>query len=126
MDELRTLVERSRAGDLDAYGEIVRRFQDMACGYAYALLGDFHLAQDAAQEAFVQGYRSLGASPGCGRARRGRRFSMDGMDFTDMDCGGAFLLGPPAGPAGAVEALGEAAFVLEGGYLRGDLAVQQG
>jgi RNA polymerase sigma factor (sigma-70 family) len=95
VDELSTLVERSRGGDLEAYGEIVRRFQDMACGYAYALLGDFHLAQDAAQEAFVQGYRSLGALrdaaafPGwfrrvvlthCDRIRRRRRpaRSLDG------------------------------------------------
>jgi len=61
VEELRTLVERARTGDLEAYGEIVRRFQDMAYGYAYSLLGDFHLAQDAAQEAFVQAYRDLTA-----------------------------------------------------------------
>jgi RNA polymerase sigma factor (sigma-70 family) len=57
--ELDRLVERVQAGELEAFGEIVRRFQDMACGYAYAILGDFHLAQDAAQEAFVQAYRDL-------------------------------------------------------------------
>ena len=61
MDELRPLVERAQKGDLEAYGEIVRRFQDMAYGYAYSILGDFHLAQDAAQEAFVQAYRDLSA-----------------------------------------------------------------
>lgn len=61
MEELGTVVERARAGDLDAYREIVRRFQDMAYGYAYAMLGDFHLAQDAAQEAFIQAYRDLRA-----------------------------------------------------------------
>ena len=38
---------------LAAFGEIVRRFQDMAYGCAYAVLGDFHLAEDAAQEAFL-------------------------------------------------------------------------
>ena len=32
----------------------------MACGYAYSVLGDFHLAEDAAQEAFVDAYRLLG------------------------------------------------------------------
>jgi len=31
----------------------------MAVGYAYSVLGDFHLAQDAAQEAFVEAYRDL-------------------------------------------------------------------
>ncbi|MCD4700136.1 MAG: sigma-70 family RNA polymerase sigma factor [Phycisphaerae bacterium] len=60
MEELKSLVARSQAGDVDAYGEIVRRFQDMAYGYAYSILGDFHLAEDAAQEAFIEAYRCLG------------------------------------------------------------------
>jgi len=58
-DDLRALVTQAQAGDLDAFGEIVRRFQDMAYGYAYSLLGDFHLAEDAAQEAFIEAYRCL-------------------------------------------------------------------
>src|SRR5512138_442427 len=61
MAELSWLVEQSRNGDLDAFGELVRRFQDMAHGYAYSILGDFHLAQDAAQEAFVDAYYKLNA-----------------------------------------------------------------
>lgn len=40
---------------------MVQRFQDMACGYAYSILGDFDLAEDAAQEAFIQAYRELGS-----------------------------------------------------------------
>ena len=59
MDDLKPLVTRSQAGDADAYGELVRRFQDMAYGYAYALLHNLSLAQDAAQEAFVEAYRCL-------------------------------------------------------------------
>jgi RNA polymerase sigma factor (sigma-70 family) len=57
---LTVLVERSQKGDLDAFAEMVRRFQDMAHGYAYAILGDFHLAEDVAQEAFIDTYRKLG------------------------------------------------------------------
>ena len=57
--EMRSLVLRAQGRDQEAYGQLVRRFQDMAYGYAYALLGDFHLAQDAAQEAFVEAYRCL-------------------------------------------------------------------
>ncbi|HJQ25317.1 MAG TPA: sigma-70 family RNA polymerase sigma factor [Blastocatellia bacterium] len=53
------LVARSRAGDADAFALLVRRFQDMAVGYGYALLHDFQLAEDAAQEAFFEAYRSL-------------------------------------------------------------------
>ncbi|MEW6753605.1 MAG: sigma-70 family RNA polymerase sigma factor [Candidatus Latescibacterota bacterium] len=59
MEELVALVSRARAGDLGSYSALVRRFQDMAVGYAHALLGDFHLAEDAAQEAFLQAYSSL-------------------------------------------------------------------
>lgn len=59
MDEVWSLINRARSGDLEAFGELVRRFQDMAYGCAYAVLGDFHLAEDAAQEAFLEAYRGL-------------------------------------------------------------------
>lgn len=59
MDDLEQLVTRAQAGDADTYGELVRRFQDMAYGYAYSILRDLALAQDAAQEAFVEAYRCL-------------------------------------------------------------------
>ena len=52
-------VSDATKGDAEAFGRLVARFQDMACGCAYAVLGDFHLAQDAAQEAFLETYRSL-------------------------------------------------------------------
>ena len=42
-----------------AFSRLVRHFQHMAVGYAYSILGDFHLAEDAAQEAFVQAYLDL-------------------------------------------------------------------
>ena len=59
MDDLKILVTQAQTGDLKAYTALVRRFQDMAVGYAYSLLGDFHLAEDAAQEAFVGAYQDL-------------------------------------------------------------------
>jgi RNA polymerase sigma factor (sigma-70 family) len=59
MTSLVTLVHQTRGGDDDAYETIVRRFQDMAVGYGYSILGDFHLAQDAAQESFFEAYRKL-------------------------------------------------------------------
>ncbi len=65
MGELEELVRTAAADDgplaerQAAFGAIVRRFQDMAYGCAYAVLGDFHLAEDAAQEAFVAAYRQL-------------------------------------------------------------------
>jgi RNA polymerase sigma-70 factor (ECF subfamily) len=58
--ELTALVVRAQAGDLDAFDMLVRRFQDMAVGYAYSILsGDPGAAQDAAQEAFIQLYADL-------------------------------------------------------------------
>jgi len=43
----------------EAFGELVIRFQDMAFGCAFAVLGDAYLAQDTAQEAFVAAWQKL-------------------------------------------------------------------
>src|SRR5947209_6980010 len=65
MDEIGQLVEEARAPELDAarrhaaFAAIVGRFQDMAHGCAFALLGDWHLAEDAAQTAFIEAWRGL-------------------------------------------------------------------
>ena len=61
MPEWQERVARARGGDREAFEQVVRRFHAMAVGYAYSLLGDFHWAQDAAQEAFVDAYYHLGA-----------------------------------------------------------------
>jgi RNA polymerase sigma factor (sigma-70 family) len=52
-------IEKAQKGDLNAFDNIVRHFRDMAVGYAYSVLGDFQLAEDAAQEAFIQAYHDL-------------------------------------------------------------------
>src|SRR5687767_4831074 len=43
----------------EAFGALVVRFQDMAFGCAYAVLGDSFLAEDVAQEAFVLAWQKL-------------------------------------------------------------------
>jgi RNA polymerase sigma factor (sigma-70 family) len=66
MQEVESLVALVRAADSgltqrhDAYGQLVARFQDMAYGCAYAILGETYLAQAAAQDAFIAAYESLG------------------------------------------------------------------
>jgi DNA-directed RNA polymerase specialized sigma24 family protein len=41
------------------FTEPVERLQDMVFGCAYARLGNFHLARDASQDAFMAAYRDL-------------------------------------------------------------------
>ena len=44
---------------MDAFAEVTRRFQQMAFGYALALLRDLHQAEDVVQEAFVAAWFGL-------------------------------------------------------------------
>jgi RNA polymerase sigma factor (sigma-70 family) len=57
--DLEGLVGRARRGDLDAFAEVTRRFQQMAFGYALALLRDLQQAEDVVQEAFVAAWFGL-------------------------------------------------------------------
>lgn len=59
MADINELIKKSIGGDTEAFGEVVQRYQDMAVGYAYSILKDFHYAQDAAQEAFIQAYLNI-------------------------------------------------------------------
>jgi RNA polymerase sigma-70 factor (ECF subfamily) len=57
--ELIGLVERARAGDLEAYGRLVQATQAMVVGVARGVLRDSGLAEDAAQEAYLRAFRRL-------------------------------------------------------------------
>lgn len=59
METLDTLVRAAQHEDREAFNTLVERFQDMACASAYAMLGDRQLAEDAAQEAFIEAYLTL-------------------------------------------------------------------
>lgn len=92
----RIVAERdAKSGKQIAFGEVVQRFQDLAFGCAFAVLGDFHLAEDAAQEAFLSAWRNLDqlrvpeAFPGwfkrivltqCNRLTRGKRLDLVSLD----------------------------------------------
>jgi RNA polymerase sigma factor (sigma-70 family) len=53
------LVAGSRSGDIAAFEQLVSRFQAMAYGYAWAMTGDAHLAEDATQQAFLVAFVNL-------------------------------------------------------------------
>jgi RNA polymerase sigma-70 factor, ECF subfamily len=53
------LIERARRGDLAAYGELVRRYQDVAVRTAYLACRDSVEAEDAVQEAMIKTFAAL-------------------------------------------------------------------
>ena len=53
------LVRKARDGDTAAFGEIVRRYQNLVFATALQILRDPALAEDVAQEAFVKAFLSL-------------------------------------------------------------------
>jgi RNA polymerase sigma-70 factor (ECF subfamily) len=55
----RSLVDRARSGDLDAFESIVRARMDAVYRLTAAILGDEADARDAAQETFVAAWREL-------------------------------------------------------------------
>ena len=54
------LIDAVLGGDLATYAELVRRHQRLVLATAWQTLGDYHAAEDAAQEAFVAAYENLG------------------------------------------------------------------
>ncbi|MBI3948011.1 MAG: sigma-70 family RNA polymerase sigma factor [Armatimonadetes bacterium] len=60
METLSDLVRRTLAGDTEAFGEVVDRYQDMAFACAYAVLRDRQDAEDAVQDAFITAFTRLG------------------------------------------------------------------
>ena len=118
MNEARALVIKATDSNAtlaekhEAFGGLVRSFQDMAYACAYAVLGDFHLAEDAAQEAFISAWQKLSqlrqpeAFPGwfrrivlteCNRLTRGKRLPTISLDE------GVNLHAPHTDPQAAIE-----------------------
>ncbi len=69
MHEDAITIEAIKLGNRDRYAELVDRHSRLVYGIAWSRLGDSALSEDAAQEAFVQGFRFLGT------LRRPERFA---------------------------------------------------
>ena len=54
-----SVVRAAQNGDDLAFADLVRHYQDHSVAYARSIVGDHHLAEDAAQEAFVEAHRHL-------------------------------------------------------------------
>jgi RNA polymerase sigma-70 factor (ECF subfamily) len=53
------LIAKAQSGDRNAYGELVRRHHRGVIKVIYRMCGDVELAQDAAQDAFIQAWLHL-------------------------------------------------------------------
>ena len=53
------LIRRSKEGDLDAFNEIVARYQRQVFNTAARILGSTSYADDATQETFISAYRAI-------------------------------------------------------------------
>lgn len=59
MDSNAELVRRCIAGEPEAFDRLVREYMNTVLGLAYNYTGDYHTAQDLAQETFIQAFQSI-------------------------------------------------------------------
>ncbi len=59
MDPIADIVRRCADGDFTAFDCLVREYMNTVLGLAYNYVGNFHTAEDIAQETFVQAYQSI-------------------------------------------------------------------
>ena len=62
--EERDLIRQCQKGDVQAFRQLVERYEGRIYGLACSILGDSEMAKDAAQEAFIRVYRALGKFEG--------------------------------------------------------------
>ena len=70
MDPTSELVQRCLDGDTGAFERLVREHMNTVLGLAYHYVGDFSVAEDVAQETFVQAFQSMNS------LRNGARFKV--------------------------------------------------
>ncbi|MGL6196224.1 MAG: RNA polymerase sigma factor [Thermoguttaceae bacterium] len=53
------VIERSQAGDTEAFAQIVRHYQSLVSGLIFSVTGDLHKSEDLSQETFLIAWRKL-------------------------------------------------------------------
>jgi RNA polymerase sigma-70 factor (ECF subfamily) len=66
-DDEQRLIDRCRAGELEAFRPLVQRYQRLAFSVALRMLGSRADAEDVAQQAFTDAYHALHRFDGAGR-----------------------------------------------------------
>jgi RNA polymerase sigma-70 factor (ECF subfamily) len=105
------LVAAARGGSLDAFNQLVARYERPAYGLAYRLLGDGGMAEDVTQESFLAAWTNLSSYRGgifrawllrivanrCyDELRRRQRHPSDSLDALPTEPAVAWTLQPPA------------------------------
>ena len=80
------LIDRSQAGDLDAFNRLVLSYQTPVYNLCFRLLGSGPAAEDATQEAFIAAFRASASSAAAAFAA-GCSVSLPTLAMTR--CGGA-------------------------------------
>ena len=60
VDEDLDLVLRSKKGEINAFGELVKRHQSLVINFCYKMLGNREDAEDIAQETFLRAFAAIG------------------------------------------------------------------
>jgi len=55
----KSLIQQVQKGDLEAYGEIIRAYQDSVFSVCLRILGNTQEAEDLTQDAFLRAYRNI-------------------------------------------------------------------
>jgi RNA polymerase sigma factor (sigma-70 family) len=63
------LLDASRRGERDAFGQLVERYQKLVCAVSYGATGDRVLSEDVAQETFLAAWRQLSTLHAPGKLR---------------------------------------------------------
>jgi RNA polymerase sigma factor (sigma-70 family) len=54
------LVEASRRGQREAFGQLVTRYQEVVCAVSFSATGDWNLSEDVTQDTFIAAWSQLG------------------------------------------------------------------
>ena len=59
MKDEASLIKRIKSGDTEAFSDLVHIYEKRAFNFAYRMLKDAHMAEDATQEAFLKAYLKI-------------------------------------------------------------------